>query len=92
MRPRINTKFGKATYSHMLQYLTDNYVFGHTVKICSDYLIYSFTMMFRDNKKSPEILFLKISTASKLVTDAWTNKGNKFDSIDSIKSYTKKSF
>ena len=46
--------------------------------------------MFRETKKDPEMLFVEVSKASKLVLKAWTNKGRKFNNIDELKKYTKR--
>ena len=89
MRPRIN-KFGKITFSELQSYLFDNYVFGFTVKRNVSTLTYTFLMMFRDNKKIPEELYIEVSKNSKLVIAASTNKGKEFNNIDELKKYTKK--
>ena len=89
MRPRINT-FGRITRKELEKYLNDNKVYGFTVKILENTLIYSYDMMFRKNKEQPEMLFVEVSRASKLVLKAWTNKGVKFNNVDELKKYTKK--
>lgn len=89
MRPRINN-FGKISYKELKEYFTKNYVYGFTVKIDNDTLIYSFHIMFRETKKDPEMLFVEVSKTSKLVLKAWTNKGRKFNNVDELKKYTKR--
>lgn len=89
MRPRIN-KFGKITRKELEQYFMENQVYGFTVKIEKDTLIYSYDMMFRKNKENPEMIFVEVSQASKLVLNAWSNKGITFKNIDELKKYTKK--
>jgi len=89
MRPRIST-FGKITRKELEQYLNENQVYGFTAKVNEDTITYSYTMMFRDNKKDPEILYVKVSKASKLVINAYTNRGKKFNNVDELKKYTKK--
>jgi len=89
MRPRIN-KFGKITLSELQTYLKDNYVFGFTVKRNVSTLIYTFLIMFRENKKDPEELYIEVSNNSKLVIGASTNRGKIFNNIDELKQYTKK--
>ena len=89
MRPRINT-FGKITYRELDEYLLENQVYGFTVKINKDTLVYSYNIMFRENKKDPEMLFIEVSQTSKLVLKAWTNRGMKFNNVDELKKYTKK--
>lgn len=89
MRPRIN-KFGKITRKELEQYFMENQVYGFTVKIEKDTLIYSYDMMFRKNKENPEMIFIEVSQASKLVLNAWSNKGITFKNVDELKKYTKK--
>lgn len=89
MRPRIN-KFGKITFNELQSYLFDNYVFGFTVKRNVSTITYTLLMMFRDNKKAPEELYVEVSKNSKLVIAASTNKGKQFNDIDELKKYTKK--
>lgn len=89
MRPRINT-FGKITRKELEKYLNENQVYGFTVKRLENTLIYSYDMMFRKNKEEPEMLFVEVSRASKLVLKAWTNKGVKFNNVEDLKKYTKK--
>ena len=89
MRPRINT-FGKITRKELDKYLIENQVYGFTVKINDSTFIYSYHIMFRKNKENPEILFVEVSKASKLVLKAWTDKGRKFNNVDELKQYTKR--
>jgi hypothetical protein len=89
MRPRINT-FGRITRKELEAYLNENQVYGFTVKILESTLVYSYNMMFRKNKEQPEMLFVEVSRASKLVLKAWTNKGVKFNNVEDLKKYTKK--
>ena len=89
MRPRINT-FGKITRKELDKYLTENQVYGFTVKINDSTFVYSYHIMFRETKKDPEMLFVEVSKASKLVLGAWTNKGKKFNNINDLKNYTKR--
>ena len=89
MRPRINT-FGRITRKELEKYLNENQVYGFTVKRLENTLIYSYNMMFRKNKEEPEMLFIEVSRASKLVLKAWTNKGVKFNNVEDLKKYTKK--
>lgn len=89
MRPRINT-FGRITRKELEIYLNENQVYGFTVKRLENTLIYSYNMMFRKNKEEPEMLFVEVSRASKLVLKAWTNKGVKFNNVEDLKKYTKK--
>ena len=89
MRPRINT-FGRITRKELEAYLNENQVYGFTVKILESTLVYSYNMMFRKNKEEPEMLFVEVSRASKLVLKACTNKGVKFNNVEDLKKYTKK--
>lgn len=89
MRPRINS-FGKYYFNDMKKYLTDNSVYGTTVKINKDTLTYTFLMMYRKNKENPEELFIEVSQASKLVLGGHTNKGVYFKNIEELKNYTKR--
>ena len=89
MRPRIST-FGRITRKELEQYLNENQVYGLTAKVNEDTITYSYIMMFRDNKKDPEILYVKVSKASKLVLNAYTDRGKKFNNVDELKKYTKK--
>ena len=89
MRPRINS-FGRITRKELDSYLYDNQVWGFTVKINENTLIYSYNIMFRNTKSKPEMLFVEVSKASKLVLNAWTDKGRKFSNIDELKKYTKR--
>ena len=87
MRPRISN-FGKMYFKDLHKYLTDNYVFGFTVKR-GDPLKYTFLIMFRNSRKSPEELIIEVSSASKIVLGAYT-KNQKFTSIQELLNYTKK--
>jgi len=89
MRPRINT-FGKITRKELEKYLNENQVYGFTVKINESTLTYTYHMMFRKNKEKPEMLYVEVSQASKLVLKAWTDKGVSFKNIDELKKYTKR--
>ena len=89
MRPRING-FGKITRKELDKYLTENQVYGFTVKINESTFVYSYHIMFRENKKDPEMLFVEVSKSSKLVLKAWTNRGKTFNNIDELKKYTKR--
>jgi len=89
MRPRINT-FGKITRKELEKYLNENQVYGFTVKINESTFIYTYHMMFRKNKENPEMLYIEVSQASKLVLKAWTDKGVSFKNIDELKKYTKR--
>ena len=87
MRQRINS-FGYIKYKDLNNYLTDNKVFGFTVKR-GDPLKYKFLIMFRDNKKAPEELYIEVSANSKIVLGAYTNN-RKFITLDELKQYTKR--
>lgn len=87
MRLRINT-FGIINFDELDSYLIDNKVFGYTVKRNPNTLVYSYIMMFRNNKKEPIMLFIEVSSTSKLVLRGWTDKGMKFSNIDELKLYT----
>lgn len=87
MRPRIS-KFGKITYSELDNFLTDNKIYGFTAKVGLDEIIYSYHIMFRHNKKAPELLYVKVSTSSKLVLAAWTDT-HTFETIDELKTTLK---
>ena len=89
MRPRING-FGKITRKELDNYLIENQVYGFVVKIDGDTLIYSYHMMFRESKKDPEMLFVKVSARSRFVIGAYTDRGRKFNNIDELKKYTKR--
>ena len=89
MRPRISN-FGKITKKELEKYFDENKVYGFVVKLLDDTLIYSYDMMFRKNKEQPEMIFIEVSRASKLVLKAWSNKGVTFKNIDELKKYTKK--
>ena len=89
MRPHINT-FGKITRKELEKYLNENQIYGLTVKINNNILLYSYIMLFRKNKEAPEMLYVEVSQASKLVLKAWTDKGISFKNIDELKKYTKK--
>ena len=88
MRLRIN-KFGKITFSELKTYLNKNNVFGFTVKINESIFVYTFLIMFRDTRNTPEKLYIEVSKNSKLVIGASTNKGRKFNNINELKQYTK---
>ena len=87
MRPRINA-FGKITRKELEVHLFENQVYGFTVKINSDTFIYSYNIMFRKTNEVPEMLYVEVSKASKLVLRAWTNKGRKFNNVNELKKYT----
>ena len=80
MRPRINT-FGRITKKELESYLNENQVYGFTAKIKDT---------FRNTRQKPEMLFVEVSKASKLVLGSWTNKGVKFNNIEDLKQYIKK--
>ena len=84
MRPRISN-FGKITKKELEKYFDENKVYGFVVKLLDDTLIYSYDMMFRKNKEQPEMIFIEVSRASKLVLKAWSNKGVTFKNIDELK-------
>lgn len=86
MRPRINN-FGRITRKELDSFLYDNQVYGFTVKINEITLIYSYHIMFRNTRSEPEMLFVEVSRASKLVLKAWTNRNKKFEKIDELKKY-----
>ena len=88
MRPRIKKGFGKITHSELKEYLTNNRVYGFTVDITENTLIYSYNIMFRKNKENPEMLFVEVSQSSKLVLKAWTDKGKTFNNIKELLDYT----
>ena len=87
MRPRIS-KFGKITYSELDKFLLDNRIYGFTAKVELDEIIYSYHIMFRHNKKAPELLYVKVSTSSKLVLKVWTDN-HTFETIDELKTTLK---
>lgn len=89
MRPRISS-FGKITYSEINEYLIENCVYGFTAKRNEKTIVYSFNMMFRKNKENPEMLYLEVSSSSKLVLKAWTSKGTILNNVEELKQYTKK--
>lgn len=88
MRPRIN-KFGKITLSEINKYFLENQVYPSTGKREGDTILYNYLIMFRHNIKKPEIVSIKVSSVSKLILKAETNKGIIFNNIDELKSYTK---
>lgn len=90
MRPRVNKNFGRMKFNDLKDYLYKNYVFGMTVARDEQFLLYKYLIMFRSNKQRPEKLYIKVSRASKLVLEAWTNKGKEFNSINELLEYTKK--
>jgi len=90
MRPRINSTFGIIKRKELDNYLTENQVYGFTVKVNESTFIYSYHIMFRNTREQPEMLFIEVSKASKLVLKAWTNKGKNFKTIDELKKYTKR--
>ena len=87
MRPRIS-KFGKITRTELDNFLTDNRIYGFTAKVGLDEIIYSYHIMFRHNKKAPELLYVKVSTSSKLVLAVWTDT-HTFETIDELKTTLK---
>lgn len=87
MRPRIS-KFGKITYPELDKFLTDNKIYGFTAKRLDGEIIYSYHIMFRHNKKAPELLYVKVSTGSKLVLAVWTD-AHTFETIDELKTTLK---
>ena len=89
MRPRINN-FGRITRKELDSFLYDNQVYGFTVKINETTLVYSYHIMFRNTRSEPEMLFVEVSRASKLVLKAWTDKGVSFKNIDELKKYIKR--
>jgi len=88
MRPRIKKGFGKLIHSELKEYLTNNKVYGFTVDITENTLIYIYNIMFRKNKENPEMLFVEVSQSSKLVLKAWTDKGKTFNNIKELLDYT----
>ena len=90
MRPRINNKFGRITRSELDIYLMQNSVYGFTAKKNPTTIVYSYFIMFRHNRKDPEMLFVEVSRNSKLVLSAYTNEGKTFNSVYDLLKYTKK--
>ena len=89
MKPRIS-EFGKIYWKDLLDYLTENYVFGQIVKVNNDNtLTYKCVIMFRNHYRGPEELFIKVSSSSKLVLSANTQK-LRFKNIDELKKYCKR--
>lgn len=89
MRQRINS-FGYIKYKDINKYLTENSVYGLTARFEDQYIVYSYVIMYRHNKKDPEELYVKVSQNSKLVVSACTNWGRKFNNVDELKNYTKR--
>lgn len=89
MRPRINS-FGKITRKELESYLYDNKVYGLTVKDNGSTYVYSYYMMYRSNKKDPEMIYLEMSKSSKLILKAWSEKGKTFNNVNELKEYVKK--
>lgn len=90
MRPRINKKFNTVKWEDLNDYFYDNYVFSCGAEVLERDIIYSRKLLFRSNKKDPEKIFIKVSRNSKFVIEAWDEHGQKFNSIDELKQYTKK--
>jgi len=88
MRPRINS-FGQITRNELEIYFTENRVYGFTAKRNDKTIIYSYFIMFRNNKGCLERLFVEVSRTSKFAIKAWTDKGKKFNNINELKMYTK---
>lgn len=89
MRPRINSSFGKIKWNDLKDYFFNNYVFGFTVNINGNELTYMSHIMFRNNKKDPEKIYVKVSRTSKNVIAAWTDN-KKFNNIQELLNYTKR--
>ena len=87
MRPRIS-KFGKINYQELDKFLIDNRIYGFTAKRFDGEIIYSYHIMFRHNKKAPELLYVKVSISSKLVLAAWTDN-HTFETIEKLKTTLK---
>ena len=66
MRPR-KSSFGVIPYKVLQEQLNAAKVYGMFVKILPDVLIYTYVVMFRDNKKRPEELYITVSRRSRLV-------------------------
>ena len=66
MRPR-KSSFGVIQYKVLEEQLNASKVYGLFVKTLPDILIYTYVVMFRDNKKRPEELYITVSRRSKLV-------------------------
>lgn len=66
MRPR-KSSFGVIPYKALQEQLNASKVYGLFVKILPDVLIYTYVVMFRDNKNHPEELYITVSRRSKLV-------------------------
>jgi hypothetical protein len=84
MRPRISN-FGKITREELDKFLLDNKVYGFLAKRLENEIIYSYHIMFRHNKKQPELLYVKVSAQSKYVLSAWTDN-HIFKTIDELKN------
>lgn len=87
MRPRIG-KFGRITYTELNEYLYNNNVFGFIAYRDEDVITYSYHILFRFNKKAPEMLYVKVSRKSKLVLGAYTDM-HTFESVDELKTAMK---
>ncbi len=88
-RPRINN-FGVISWNELHKYLTDNYVWMLTVSIKENTLVYHGEMMFRNNKRPPEKIYITVSQASKNVISAESEYHGKFNTLDELIKYTKR--
>lgn len=89
MRPRINS-FGKIQFKDLTKYLNEHQVYGFIVHIDNDVFIYSHMIMYRNTKKLPLILYVKVSKTSKNVLEAWTSNDIVFHNIYELKKYIEK--
>ena len=88
MRPRVS-EFGKIYLNDLIGYLNENHIYGFTVKANNDNILtYTYLIMFRNHYRGPEELFIKVSSSSKLVLSANTQK-LRFKNINELKKYCK---
>ena len=85
MRPRIKLNWNISRIE-LDKWLIDNRIYGFVVDSSHDKVfIYKSFIMYRDNKKSPEILYMVVSRQTKMVLDVYTDN-YKFKSLEDLKN------
>ena len=78
------------TYNEFKKFAEQNYIWGRTVRIGYDALIYTFALMFRENKRPPEEIKVIVSFKSKNVLRILSDR-RQFASIEDAINKMRKS-
>ena len=80
----------KPKWNDLKKHFTDNYVWMLTVTLNEYTLTYHGIICFRDNKRSPEKIDVKVNRKSKTIMSVESEKHGKFGNIQEVIEYTTK--